>query len=373
MDHSETFQPYNYIRNRFVNPDPPVPQREADMARVLELIPGPPPPESWTLVDSRGGTNEMGRRERQRRAQDGPRGGVELLVDIAARVVARNVESFYAQRQSDDLYDFATIPFRTKQMILRYAPSERPISDKILPMFVDDGYVDLCFECATISFVKFVRTFWKVMRRRPHHIAESWEDLTEIENNSNDDENDEAAAVNDMGLLALSSGQPIDEEDEMVNAFPPYLISIFSLPSTATMLTHIISSPLASTLHHLNISFTTFPAIPFAHLLIITLPRLTSLGLAGCFTRYDGPHALSLLSRGLSLLEKIDLGHCEWVSAEVLCGHNAFVNWERDWRALKELRLESCCGSEGSALVQEVGQWLDSVRVGRCKVIVVGD
>lgn len=367
-------------------------------------IPGPPPPRSWKMGPSenltkrrrRPSTSSLSTQAWEQSPQEGQeasgragvmRSGMPTLVSFCAAVVARHLESFYLPRQRSILYSFANLPGRLKQHILYEATwlRQSSVSEQTINMFLGSEYEELDLENARISYEQLVKGWWRVKREKVRKVVESWEELEEEEKSeesgSGESENgdwdtcDEGKEV--YKLEANSPSKKHDSSDENTNRISgingtnghtrsniesprirkdilqllrPDLVSL-----KAPLRNYKIITPLASTLRALNLSFVpNLPALHLCCLITITLPRLTSLSVAGCFNAYDGPYALSILSRGLQFLEEWDVGHHPWLRLQNICGSaiRSAINWDRDLQALRVLRVEL-----GGNIAIEIVNW----------------
>jgi len=238
---------------------------------------------------------------------------IPTLLEICSKTVAINIKSYISYPY------FSNIPTHLKQFILSSMSIYNPLTEEILPLFtMDSEYEELDFANSSITLGSLRKSFWKIVTDKTleNNLVEDWEDLV--------DQDDEETDI----ISYRTFGKPIDITYEGET----------SLEGSET-LTNMYISKLPK-LRQLNFGFTNIPGIPLSIFLVSTLPLLTHLSIAGCFSREDGPHSLRILS-GLINLLFLDISYCEWATDQIIL---QFINWDRDLKSLRILAAV-CCGN----------------------------
>ncbi|KAI8388762.1 uncharacterized protein BYT42DRAFT_561138 [Radiomyces spectabilis] len=315
---------------------------------------GPPPPRSWI-------TRKSNQIRTIHRKVSNPTEGVPSLCWLCSVAIARRLAEDY--RLHADRYDkaFASLSIRVKQSLLRALATSTGINDRLLKLFQDEEYDDLCLESSSISFSKLLRTYWRVkplQAKPPPELAvkEDWEDEEEEEVNQ------EQSWPEGEGYI-FDPDDNKKEDTEMSYAMQQVLEC--AVPGIARGRPYLLSMPMASTLVSLNLSFIrpVLPSIDLAYLIVTTLPHLASLSTAACFTATEGPRALFILSHGLRRLEYWDIGYHEWMQLELLCGPDigASINWKKDLLYLKVLGLQSSGRNDDLSLIgRRFSRWFNN-------------
>lgn len=297
---------------------------------------------------------------------------VPTLLEFCARIVAMYPGNLPPRARARLASALPLIPVHLKQEVLSYCKYLNPMTSRRLPLFMDTRYEVLDLENTETSFEALVRAWWKMEPGRVQRVAESWEELGD-DDGLDDDSSGDADSDNDNFILPIDAIPIPSADDEEL--LPPEIVSIL-YPNTPSSLPLSLTTPLSTTLRALNLCFAPhLPTLPLAQLIALTLPRLSSLSLAGTLQSATGPRALLVLSRALVRLERWDLGWHPWLRAKILCGEHGIVNWKRDLGGLRWLGLEEC--GNGEEVAEVVRQWLKSEegggRTGRKAVEVAGE
>ncbi|KAG0185012.1 hypothetical protein DFQ28_010099, partial [Apophysomyces sp. BC1034] len=281
-------------------------------------VAGPPPPLSWTPK-----TKEVAT-QRRRRSESGD---LPSLCSMCVRQIAYHIDTKYAAYPAYLTKQFLSLPISIKQKVLQ----NTCLTNRLLKLFGDTPYSDLCLENASISMSRLVQAFWKIRcaerKDNVKQLRDDWEEDTD-----SDDEGEPDTYTFDLEY---------QEEDEC-SYHLQYVLNVLA-GNVDLSKRYILFTPLSMTLVSLNISFIRpfLPSTSIAYLISTTLPNLLSLSSAGCFTATEGPRALSIISRGLRRLRFWDIGYHEWIKADLFCewSPESVINWRKDLKDLQVLHL----------------------------------
>ncbi|KAH8551473.1 hypothetical protein BGW37DRAFT_493790 [Umbelopsis sp. PMI_123] len=280
------------------------------------------------------------------------RTGVISLSEICTYTVAYQI--IYSDAQEARLArTIPRTPIHLKELLLHAIAELGGVNDRILKMMGVLDLNDLCLENCTLSLDLFYRTFWKLETKYIQPVKESKETWEELD----DDELDESATVSsisdkyDDGRFAS-----IYRVTRLINP----VIDISKQWNITSKLAHLTSLEISFFRPH-------FPGLATSELIVTTLPHLTSLSMAGTLQKEDGYGALSVLSKGLRMLQYWDIGYHDWITPEVICGYSStlVINWDKDLQNLDYLSLEyisSDNDSDASAAMAVKRQFYDDVR-----------
>ncbi|KAF7725203.1 hypothetical protein EC973_000369 [Apophysomyces ossiformis] len=279
---------------------------------------GPPPPLSWTFKTRNVSLSKRIRSESK---------DIPSLRSMCVHQISYEIENQYGIHADYSAKQFALLPVRIKERVLQCTR----VTNRILKLFEEAPYTDLCLENASVSMSRLIQAFWKAELVKKQDTAGELKDDWE-EDYDNHDEGEPDVYVFDL---------EIQEEDECsyhMQRILQVLIGNLDLSKRYTLFT-----PLSLTLTSLNISFIRpfLPSTAIAYLISTTLPALLSFSSAGCFTAAEGPQALSILSRGLRKLRFWDIGYHEWIKPGMFCewSSESVINWRKDLKDLQTLHL----------------------------------
>ncbi|KAI9281422.1 hypothetical protein BC943DRAFT_329852 [Umbelopsis sp. AD052] len=290
-------------------------------------VPGPQAPRSWIAAMRAKSTAVHEKQSITERIQkrNKARIGVRSLREICTYTVAYQIiySEEHAARLSRTL---PSTPIHLKEFLLRAIAELGGVNDRILKMMGVLDLNDLCLENCTLSLDLFYRTFWKLETKHVQRVKESkdtWEEL------GDDELEEETAVVSDMyddGRFAS-----LFRVARLINP----VVDLSKQWVITTKLTQLTSLDISFFRPHL-------PGLAASELIVTTLPHLTSLSMAGMLQKDDGYGALSVLAKGLRMLQFWDIGYHDWITPEVICGYAStlVINWDKDLQNLDYLSLE---------------------------------
>ncbi|KAI7855521.1 hypothetical protein BDC45DRAFT_505264 [Circinella umbellata] len=230
----------------------------------------------------------------------------------------------------------STLSIATKQHVLNRLGLR--LTDRLLSYFqTDEHYSQLNLHSAPISFTWFVRCFWKI---EPFLLSN---------NNKNDQDDDWVA---DDWEEEEEEEKDDEEEYYVRHIYDPSLdwalepvIHLFNQPVDQE---HILMTPLSVKLISLDLSFIPLPGYAIS-LIIATLPHLSDLSMAGCFTKDPG---LVILARQMKQLKSLNIGYHGWLDLSTI----EPIDWKRDLLKLQWLNV-SMCGQDfrsGEVIAQHI-------------------
>ncbi|KAI9249243.1 hypothetical protein BDA99DRAFT_542331 [Phascolomyces articulosus] len=295
-------------------------------------VAGPAAPPSWT------------RRAVVRRAPPAQR--PEQPVDSLCSQCAQLATDYVL----DHPKSISSLSITTKQQVLNRLGLR--LTDRLLTYFCrgdDEHYSQLNFHSAPISFSTLVRCFWKVdPSSSPSHL------LTKEDNNNGNDDDDDW----------IADDWEEQEEKEWDEQQQDYYIRYTYDPSLDWVLEpvlhllkqpvdqeHVLMTPLSMKLISLDLSFISLPGYA-ASLIALTLPHLSNLSVAGCFTQDPG---LAMIARHMKQLQHWDIGYHGWLDLTVIQP----IDWQRDLLHLQWLGV-AMCGQDfkaGESIAQHIFQY----------------
>ncbi|CAO3674929.1 unnamed protein product [Umbelopsis ramanniana] len=279
--------------------------------------------------------------------------GVRSLRELCTYTVAYQV--IYSEEHAAHLSRaLPSTPIHLKEFLLRAIAELGGVNDRILKMMGVLDLTDLCLENCTLSLDLFYRTFWKLETKyipRRKESKDTWEEL---------DDDDELE-----GNTTLTSISDKYDDGRFASLFR---VARLINPVVDLSKQCIITTKLTQ-LTSLDISFFRphLPGLATSELIVTTLPHLTSLFMAGMLQKEDGYGALSVLSKGLRMLQFWDIGYHDWITPEVICGYAStlVINWDKDLQNLDYLSLEHIAtdnDSDMSAAMAVKNQFYHDVR-----------
>ncbi|KAI8146379.1 hypothetical protein BJV82DRAFT_576644 [Fennellomyces sp. T-0311] len=194
----------------------------------------------------------------------------------------------------------STLPIAAKQQVLNRLGSR--LTDTLLSRFKDECYSELNLHSARISFSTFVRCFWRTEAIVEQDQVEDWEEQVEEE-----EEEDYYERY---------------EYDPTMDWMVDPVIQLLKQPDQPQILMTVLSKKLVS----LDLSFVALPSYA-APLITLTLPHLSNLALAGCFSQNPG---LVMMAKQMRQLRRWDIGYHGWLDATV----TDQIDWGRDLQHL---------------------------------------
>jgi hypothetical protein len=318
-------------------------------------VPGPQAPRSWIAAMRAKSTAVHEKQNITERIQKRSkvRIGVRSLREICTYTVAYQV--IYSEDHAAHLSRaLPSTPIHLKEFLLRAIAELGGVNDRILKMMGVLDLTDLCLENCTLSLDLFYRTFWKLETKyipRRKESKDTWEEL---------DDDDELE-----GNTTVTSISDKYDDGRFASLFR---VARLINPVVDLSKQCIITTKLTQ-LTSLDISFFRphLPGLATSELIVTTLPHLTSLSMAGMLQKEDGYGALSVLSKGLRMLQFWDIGYHDWITPEVICGYAStlVINWDKDLQNLDYLSLEHIStdnDSDMSAAMAIKNQFYDDVR-----------
>lgn len=319
-------------------------------------VPGPQAPRSWIAAMRAKSTAVHEKQSITERIQKRSKAriGVRSLREICTYTVAYQV--IYSEKHAGNLSRaLPSTPIHLKEFLLRAIAELGGVNDRILKTMGVLDLTELCLENCTLSLDLFYRTFWKLETKytpRRKESKDTWEDL--------DDDDDELE-----GNTAVTSISDKYDDGRFASLFR---VARLINPVVDLSKQCIITTKLTQ-LTSLDISFFRphLPGLATSELIVTTLPHLRSLSMAGMLQKEDGYGALSVLSKGLRMLQFWDIGYHDWITPEVICGYAStlVINWDKDLQNLDYLSLEHIStdnDSDKSAAMAVKNQFYDDVR-----------
>jgi hypothetical protein len=323
-------------------------------------VPGPQAPRSWTAatgVKSTAIHEQQSITERIKKKQQ-MRVGVKSLCEICTYAVAYQIA--YKEEHGAQLSKaIKGMPTHLKELLLHAISEIGGMNNRILTMLSATDLTDLCLENCTLSLDLFFRTFWKIETKRaqlPKEVKDTWEELEEDE-------------IDEPTLTITRSDKSDDSRFANLFRIARLINSAVDLSRRWTIATKLTN------LSTLDISFFRphLPGLATCELIVTTLPQLISLSMANTLQKEDGYGALSVLSKGLRMLQFWDIGYHDWITPEVICGYSSVfvINWDRDLQNLEFLSLEhisSDTDTDTTAAMTVKRQFYEDVQLhGRAK------